>query len=97
METTEKYVRLLRKFKQTHASEYGITRMGIFGSVARGEHTETSDVDVVYESDTMRLWDVVGLKLDLEHLFGIPVDVVSMHKNMNANFKRRVEKEVIYV
>ena len=42
MKTTQEYVQLLKEYKQKR----GISRIGIFGSVARGEHTEDSDVDV---------------------------------------------------
>ncbi|MDR0836284.1 MAG: nucleotidyltransferase family protein [Tannerella sp.] len=97
METTTKYISLLRKFKHEHASEYGIKRLGIFGSVARGEQTENSDLDIVYESETMNLWDDVGLWQELEMYFGKSVDVVGLHKYMNPLLKQNIEKEAIYV
>ena len=37
MKTTSEYITLLRKYMAENASKYGIMRMGIFGSVARGE------------------------------------------------------------
>jgi predicted nucleotidyltransferase len=49
MKTTGEYIRLLDSYKRKHADKYGIARMGIFGSVARGEQTESSDVDVYLE------------------------------------------------
>ncbi len=65
MKTTNTYIRLLRKFKQIHASEYNITRMGIFGSVARGEQTNESDVDVYFETDKkLSLFRMGGLMSD---------------------------------
>jgi predicted nucleotidyltransferase len=71
--------------------------MGIFGSVARGEQTEGSDVDVCIESPSMSLFKLSGLYLNLEKLLGTPVDIVRIHKNMNLQFKQRIEKEAIYV
>ena len=50
MKTTSEYIALLRKYMAENAHKYGIVRMGIFGSVARGEQTENSDVDVCVES-----------------------------------------------
>jgi predicted nucleotidyltransferase len=47
MKTTNEYIHLLRDYKRQHAAKYGIVRMGIFGSVARGEQTDDSDVDVI--------------------------------------------------
>jgi predicted nucleotidyltransferase len=46
MKTTNDYIQLLRDYKREHAAEYGIERLGIFGSVARGEQTDDSDVDI---------------------------------------------------
>jgi predicted nucleotidyltransferase len=95
--TSSDYLRLLRTFKQTHAAQYGITRIGIFGSVARGEQTENSDVDVCIEAPPMGLMSLSGLCLELEELLGVPVDVVRMNRYMNLQFRQQIEKEVIYV
>lgn len=46
MKTVTEYISLLRDYMQKNAGKYGISRMGIFGSVARNEQTETSDVDI---------------------------------------------------
>ena len=92
---TETYLNLLRECKHEYASQYGITRMGIFGSVARGEQTENSDIDIYIEAPPMGLFRFSGLCLTLEGLLGVPVDIVRMHKNMNPRFKERIEKEVI--
>ena len=46
MKSTTEYINILRDYMAKNASKYSITRMGIFGSVARGEQTENSDVDV---------------------------------------------------
>ena len=46
MKTTQEYIQLLKEYKQKRGILYGISRIGIFGSVARGEQTEGSDVDV---------------------------------------------------
>jgi predicted nucleotidyltransferase len=97
METTHHYIRLLRRFMLEHGAEYKITRIGIFGSIARGEQTIDSDIDIVYESKKMNLWEDIGLWQDLEQYFGKPVDVVSLHPHMNPLFRQRIEQEVIYV
>ncbi|GHV11857.1 nucleotidyltransferase [Bacteroidia bacterium] len=97
MKTTGEYLNLLRQFKQDHANEYGIVRIGIFGSVARGEQGHDSDVDIFYEGDSMGLKSLVGLPTTLEKLFNAPVDVVRKHKNLRPKFIQTIEKEVIYV
>lgn len=95
--TTEKCIELLRKFKILRGSEYGIERMGIFGSVARGEQTENSDVDIFYEGPSMGLKSLVQLPMELEKLLGLPVDVVRKHANIKPRLLQRIEKEIIYV
>ncbi|GHT24188.1 nucleotidyltransferase [Bacteroidia bacterium] len=97
MATTEQYLRQLYQFKNEHGNAYGIIRIGIFGSVARGEQKEGSDLDIVYESVGMNLWDDIRLWQDLEQFFGASVDVVSLHKRLNPQFRQRIEKDVIYV
>ena len=95
--TSEICLNLLRKNKYRYADKYGVTRMGIFGSVARGEQTENSDVDICIEAPPMGLFDFSGLYLSIEELLGVPVDIVRIHKNMNPRFRKRIEKDVIYV
>lgn len=52
MRTTQEIINLLKDFKMKQASKYGIRRMGVFGSVARGEQHEGSDVDVYIEENS---------------------------------------------
>jgi len=97
MDKRLKYMNILQRFKQEHGNEYGITRIGIFGSVARNEHTEESDVDVLVEAPVMSLLSRIGVKYQLEEMMGVPVDVVRKTEYMRPRFKARIEKEVIYV
>lgn len=56
--------------------KYGVTRAGIFGSVARGEARENSDIDILVEiKGRMSLLDFAGLKVELEETLGKPVDL----------------------
>lgn len=50
IKTTAEYINILQDYVTNNAGKYHITRMGIFGSVARGEQTEDSDVDVYLET-----------------------------------------------
>ena len=76
---------------------YGILRIGIFGSVARGEHTEGSDVDICVDLKIPSLFSLVHIKEELCQLFGCEVDVVRMRQNMDALLKQDILKEGIYV
>jgi len=60
------------------AARYGIRNVRLFGSVARGESTAQSDVDVLVDFEPGRsLLDQVGFEQDLEALLGCNVDVVA--------------------
>ena len=83
MKTTKEYLQLLQAYKLQSAIRYGISRIGIFGSVARGEQQEGSDVDVYVELSSPDLFSLVHIKDELQQLFGCPVDVVRLRDNMN--------------
>jgi predicted nucleotidyltransferase len=60
------------------ARRHGARSIRVYGSVARGQATDQSDLDLLVEWEPDRsLLDVVGLKQDLEDLLGITVDVGS--------------------
>ena len=61
MTTTNDYISILRKYLSTKADAYGITKIGIFGSVARNEQTEDSDVDVCVEMKRPDLFTMVHI------------------------------------
>ena len=66
MKSTSDYIRLLKQFKETKAANYGIQKIGLFGSVARGDQQEWSDVDVCFEGKAMGLFKLALLKSELE-------------------------------
>lgn len=88
---------LLRKFKEEHGEKYRLLALGYFGSYARNEATEESDVDVVFETDYPNLFKASAMRLDLEELIGKPVGVVRFEGIDDPRFKARVEKDAIYV
>jgi len=70
-------------------ARYGIARLMIFGSVARGTAEPSSDVDVLYELQPGRRlgWEIEDLSDELSELFGRPVDLVSraaLHERLRA-------------
>ena len=97
MKTTNKYINTLHRFMQNHGKEYGITRMGIFGSVARGEQKNDSDIDIYYEGQVIDLLDSRDLHGYLENILGAPVDLVRKHNYIRPAFLERIMKDIIYV
>jgi predicted nucleotidyltransferase len=67
----------LRQLKPTLMETYSVTRLGIFGSVARDEATATSDVDVVVEKPP-DLFSMMHLKEHLQESLQVPVDLVDI-------------------
>lgn len=60
------------------AETHGARNVRVFGSVARADNRDNSDVDLLVEFDAGKtLFDLIGLKLDLESLLGVNVDVVT--------------------
>lgn len=60
------------------AEKYGIRRLGLFGSYARGEQNEKSDLDFLIQKGRIRgLVQYMGFVLDLEDAFGCHVDVIT--------------------
>jgi len=85
------------KFFNLKKDEFGIIRIGVFGSVARDEISGSSDVDVVVELGRPDLFTLIGIKQELEELLNCHVDIVRYRAKMNAYLKKRIEQEAIYV
>ena len=77
------------------ARRYGASNIRIFGSVARGDATESSDLDLVVRFEPDRsLFDHGGLLMDLQDLLGVKVDVIS-ESGMRERFRNHVMREAV--
>ena len=86
---------LLRQLPPDFCDRYGITKIGIFGSVARNNARANSDIDIVVEMQP-DLLKRVRLKAELEEIFGRSVDVVRYWEGMNKYLKSRIDREAQY-
>jgi predicted nucleotidyltransferase len=76
-------------------AKHGATNVRLFGSVARGEATSTSDVDFLIDRGPQRSpWFPSGLILELEELLGCKVDVVTS-KAIHWYIRDRILKEAV--
>lgn len=87
----------LSEFKKTSGEKFGILRLGIFGSVARKENTEASDIDIVVEIKRPTLVLMYELKTCLDALFGCEVDLIRFRDSLRPLLKTNIKKDVIYV
>ena len=96
MKKLDEYMAILRQYLNEKSTLYGIAKMGIFGSVARNEQTEDSDVDVYVEMTKPDLFNMVHIKEDLQNLLGKSVDIVRLRDNMNPLLLNQIRKDGIY-
>lgn len=89
-------IEFLKQRKDFLRENYGVTKISLFGSYARGEETEESDIDFFVEmpADYDKLFD---LKEYLEKSFQRSIDVVRKHSNIRQRFLEEIEKDGIYV
>lgn len=79
------------------AAQHGARNVRVFGSVARGEATPASDVDILVDLDPgYSLFDLGALLMDLQALLGLPVDVVT-EKGLRARIRDEVLREAVPV
>jgi len=86
----------LSQFKEENQKKYSIRSIGIFGSAARDSFKELSDIDVVVELEDPDLFNLIGIKQELEERFHCPVDVVRYRDKMNGFLKHKIDQEAVY-
>ena len=74
----------LTKFEQDRRDEFGIIRLGVFGSTTHDQTGEQSGVDVVVELAHPDMFALIGIKQELDAMLNRPVDVVRYRENMNT-------------
>ncbi|MEA3287691.1 MAG: nucleotidyltransferase domain-containing protein [Candidatus Marinimicrobia bacterium] len=95
--TRSDVINILSDFKESSAEKYGIILLGVFGSVARDQMNDQSDVDIVLQTRTPDPYLIVHIKKDLEKRLIHQVDIVRLRDSMNPSLKQRIEQDAIYV
>ena len=76
-------------------SNYNPKMIGIFGSYARGENDQNSDLDILIDFDqTPDLLEIIGLEQKLSEKLGIKVDLITV-RSLNPQLKIHVEKDLV--
>ena len=96
MKSTQEYIATLKQHAPILRERFGMTSMSLFGSVARGEQTEDSDVDVLVDMPpTLRA--VGGANDYLEKIMGCRVDMIRNHSRLTPLFRKQIERDGITI
>ena len=95
MKSRDEVLSYLRESREHFAGQYGVRRIGIFGSAARDEAGADSDLDVLVEMSDPTFDRYMDLKYELEAALGLPVDLV-LAETVKARLRPVIEREVAY-
>ena len=87
---------ILKKYKKTSEYKSNIKKIGIFGSFAKDKSSESSDIDIFVILNHNKMFDLIGIKQDLEEITNRKVDIVLLRNRMNHFLMNRINKEGIY-
>ena len=94
--TREQILDFLKQHKQEMYDSFGVTRIGLFGSYARGDARDDSDIDVAIELVSNTADSYFGLLHYLEDTFQKRIDL-GIESNIKPIIKPYILKEIIYV
>lgn len=96
MKTLSEIKQLLTLNKQVLFNKYKIKTLAIFGSYARNEANENSDIDILVDFNEIVGIEFIDLAKELENLIGFRVDLVS-RKGIKPKYFDYIKEELIYV
>jgi predicted nucleotidyltransferase len=96
MTELERIEGILKKHRDKFKEKYYVKRIGIFGSLSKGEQTSENDLDILVEFDGPIGWDIVELKDYLEDLIAKKIDLVNINA-LKPQLRENILNEVIYV
>ncbi|TGL45965.1 nucleotidyltransferase family protein [Leptospira perdikensis] len=97
VETKKELIEELTKIKPILNNDFGVLKIGVFGSFAKDTVNSNSDVDLLVEMKSPDFDSFVGLKIFLENLFERNVDLVRKRNQIKPSFLNRIQKDIINV
>ena len=85
----------LKEHYSEFKNKYNVEKIGLFGSYARDEATENSDIDIFVKMKPS-LFDMVAIKEQIENDLNRKVDIIREHKNIKPIFLKMIQKDLIY-
>ena len=96
MKTKEDYINILSSHASEIKSNFGVKSLSLFGSVARNEQQNDSDIDVFVDMQP-NIVLIIRLKNFLEQKLGSPIDIIRNHGNLNPFIKQEIERDGIAI
>ena len=96
MYNADQIISILRDQKKNLEQKYPISELALFGSYARGDNNEHSDIDILVDFNDRIGIEFISLAHELEDIFHTKVDLVS-RKGIKPNYLPCVEKNLIHV
>ena len=96
MKTKEDYINILSSHASEIKSNFGVKSLSLFGSVARNEQQNDSDIDVFVDMQP-NIVLIIRLKNFLEQKLGSPIDIIRNHSNLNPFIKQEIERNGITI
>jgi predicted nucleotidyltransferase len=96
MYNTEQIINILKDQKKELEKKYPISELALFGSYARGDNNEYSDIDILVDFNGRIGIGFITLAHELEDIFNNKVDLVS-RKGIKPHYLPFVEKNLIHV
>ncbi|WP_245568951.1 nucleotidyltransferase family protein [Desulfobacter curvatus] len=86
----------LKTDKDFLKQNFGVIKIGLFGSYAKNQQTQNSDIDLLVEFQEPRFDWIANLQAYMEQRFEKKIEIVRKRELSNSKFFDRVEKDVIY-
>jgi predicted nucleotidyltransferase len=98
MKTLSEIKEILRKHKKELKEKYKVKSIAIFGSYARSEQKETSDIDILIDYyEPVSLLKLIELENYLSDLLGVKVDLITKNSIHNPYVKKSIEEDLIHI
>ena len=96
MYSKEQILQILKSKKAEFEKKYPISELGLFGSYARGDYNENSDIDILVDFDGQVGIEFIALANELEDAFHTKIDLIS-RKGIKPRYLPSVEENLIHV
>ena len=95
MESSQ-YIEILKANLPRIQNEFGVTALSVFGSMARGDNTDDSDIDIFVEMPP-KIFLMSGLKDFLESILTVSVDLIRKHSHLSSKFQNQISRDAITI